>query len=87
MNTNKKGNQELVSLNSELSEFDVKELEQRLETDPLAVGGLLDVTSASDFLCCLLLQVVNTIVSLIFNKVVRVFQNLIFGKMNFLFKI
>lgn len=32
MNTNKKGNQELVSLNSELSEFDVKELEQRLET-------------------------------------------------------
>lgn len=48
MNTNKKGNQELVSLNSELSEFDVKELEQRLETDPLAVGGLLDVTSASD---------------------------------------
>ena len=40
--------QEMVSLNSELSEFDLQELEQRLETDPLAIGGLLDVTSVSD---------------------------------------
>lgn len=29
--------EEMVSLNTEMSEFDVKELEQRLETDPLAV--------------------------------------------------
>lgn len=48
MEKNKKEKQELVSLNTELSEFDMKELEQRLETDPLAVGGLLDVTSTSD---------------------------------------
>lgn len=48
MEKNKRENQELVSLNTELSEFDMKELEQRLETDPLAVGGLLDVTSTSD---------------------------------------
>lgn len=32
--------EEMVSLNTEMSEFDVKELEQRLETDPLAVSGL-----------------------------------------------
>lgn len=31
--------EELISLNSELSELNVEELEQRLETDPLAVGG------------------------------------------------
>lgn len=34
---------ELKSLNSEFSEFELSELEQRLETDPLAVGGLLDL--------------------------------------------
>lgn len=33
--------EEMVSLNTEMSEFDVKELEQRLETDPLAVSGCL----------------------------------------------
>ena len=40
--------EELISLNSELSELYVEELEQRLETDPLAVGGLLDLASSSD---------------------------------------
>ncbi|WP_075555772.1 hypothetical protein [Parabacteroides timonensis] len=39
---------ELVSLNSELTEFSLQELEQRLETDPLAVGGLLDMASSGD---------------------------------------
>lgn len=40
---NKKIEQGLVSLNSKLSdELYIKELEQRLETDPLAVGGLID---------------------------------------------
>lgn len=39
---------ELLSLNSELSEFKLQELEERLETDPLAVGGLLDVLSLTD---------------------------------------
>lgn len=39
---------ELVSLNSELTEFNVQELEQRLETDPLAVGGLLDIITTDD---------------------------------------
>lgn len=40
--------QELISFNSELSEFDLKQLEERLETDPLAVGGLLDLESKSE---------------------------------------
>lgn len=35
--------EQLVSLNTEVSEFDLKELETRLETDPLAVGGLFNV--------------------------------------------
>jgi len=39
---------EFVSLNSELTEFSLNELEERLETDPLAVGGLLDLASSSD---------------------------------------
>lgn len=39
---------ELVSLNSELTEFSLQELEQRLETDPLAVGGLLDIASSGE---------------------------------------
>lgn len=47
MQMKKEENQELVSLNSELSELHVQELEQRLETDPLAVG-LLDITDVSD---------------------------------------
>ena len=29
--------EEMVSLNTEMSEFDVKELEQRLETDPFCL--------------------------------------------------
>ena len=33
---------ELVSLNETFSEFNLQELEDRLETDPLAAGGLLD---------------------------------------------
>ena len=36
---------ELVSLNSEYSEFDLQKLEERLETDPLAVGGLVDLVT------------------------------------------
>ena len=39
---------ELISLNSELSEFDLEQLEERLETDPLGVGGLLDLASTQD---------------------------------------
>lgn len=35
----------LESLNSEFTEFDLKQLEERLETDPLAVGGFLDLTT------------------------------------------
>ena len=41
-------NIEMLSLNSEFSEFSLQQLEERLETDPLAVGGLLDITSSSD---------------------------------------
>lgn len=40
--------EELVSLNSEISEFDLQQLEDRLETDPLAVGGLVDLASTQD---------------------------------------
>ncbi|WP_217771384.1 hypothetical protein [Phocaeicola coprocola] len=36
----------LVKLNSEFSEFDLQELEQRLETDPLTTGGLLDLSAS-----------------------------------------
>lgn len=39
-------NNEMVSLNSEFSEFNLQKLEERLETDPLAIGGLLDVSSS-----------------------------------------
>lgn len=40
--------EEMISLNSEVSEFDLQQLEERLETDPLAVGGLLDLASTQD---------------------------------------
>lgn len=40
-----KKDDEIISLNSELSEFDVQELEERLETDPLAVGGILNLST------------------------------------------
>ena len=37
--------EEIFSVNSDFSEFDLQQLEERLETDPLAVGGLLNLTS------------------------------------------
>lgn len=40
--------EELVSMNTKFSEFDLQKLEERLETDPLAVGGLLDLDSEID---------------------------------------
>lgn len=40
--------EELTSLNSVLSEFSLEQLEERLETDPLAVGGLLEISSSTD---------------------------------------
>lgn len=42
-------NKELVSLNSELPELYVEELEQRLETDPLMLSGLLDTNMQRGF--------------------------------------
>lgn len=48
MANKKNKKEELVSLNSEFTEFNLQELEQRLETDPLAVGGLLNLTSSDD---------------------------------------
>ena len=39
----KKEKEELISMNAKFSEFDLQKLEERLETDPLAVGGLLDL--------------------------------------------
>lgn len=48
-----KNKEELVSLNETFSELDLQKLEDRLETDPLAVSGLLNLTSSefsnSDF--------------------------------------
>lgn len=41
---------EFTPMNTELSEFFVEELEQRLETDPLIVGGLLDLFTSNDSL-------------------------------------
>lgn len=35
---------EIFSLNSQLPKFFVEELEERLETDPLMIGGLLNVS-------------------------------------------
>lgn len=40
--------EDFISLNSELTEFSLQKLEQRLETDPLAVGGLLDIISSGN---------------------------------------
>lgn len=37
--------EEFIPMNTELSDFFVEELEQRLETDPLIIGGLLDLFS------------------------------------------
>ena len=36
---------DVISLNSELPQLYVEELEKRLETDPLLVGGLLDAST------------------------------------------
>lgn len=44
----RKEKDELISLNSEITEFDLQQLEERLETDPLAVGGLVDLASTQD---------------------------------------
>ena len=47
--SHKKIDQGLVSLNAKLNdEVYVKELEQRLETDPLGVGGLIDFCQGHD---------------------------------------
>ena len=47
--SHKKIEQGLVSLNAKLNdELYVKELEQRLETDPLGVGGLIDFCQGHD---------------------------------------
>lgn len=35
-------------MNAKFSEFDLQKLEERLETDPLAVGGLLGLNSDID---------------------------------------
>ena len=44
----KKEERELISLNEKLyDDFYVQELEARLETDPLLVGGLIDFFTAS----------------------------------------
>lgn len=37
----------LFSVNSDFSEFDLQQLEERLETDPLAVGGLIDLSNGN----------------------------------------
>ena len=34
---------EIFSVNSDFPEFDLPQLEERLETDPLVTGGLLDL--------------------------------------------
>lgn len=47
----KKNENEMLSLNSDFSEFELQKLEERLETDPLAVGGLLDLFQAQAMPC------------------------------------
>ena len=43
---------EISSMNEQLfDEFHLKELEQRLETDPFLVGGLMNSSSADCFKC------------------------------------
>lgn len=46
---------EICSMNKELPALYAEELEMRLETDPLAVGGLLDfsdgISPLSDWVC------------------------------------
>lgn len=49
--------EEVVSLNTTMQLFEMEKLEQRLETDPLAVSGMLDLESneatASDSEWCI----------------------------------
>lgn len=47
----KKNENEMLSLNSEFSEFELQQLEVRLETDPLAAGGLLDLFQTAAMPC------------------------------------
>lgn len=49
----KTSNGDLESLNKELPPFFLEDLEQRLETDPLAVGGLIDLESDADSDFCI----------------------------------
>ena len=52
MNKPFKPSEELIPLNEELhTEYAIVELEQRLETDPLFVAGLLNNTTSSFPLC------------------------------------
>ena len=44
--------EELKSLNSEFSEFELRHLEERLETDPLAIGGLFDLPDGDGLESC-----------------------------------
>lgn len=37
-------NEKIESLNEELSEFQINQLEERLETDPLMIGNALDAS-------------------------------------------
>ena len=48
---------DFISLNSEFSDFQLEQLEERLETDPLIPGGLLDLGSneAADARCFLMI--------------------------------
>ena len=41
-------NKAISSLNNKLPQFFLEELEQRLETDPLSVGGLYDLQDSGD---------------------------------------
>jgi len=38
----------IKKLNEELPEFFLESLEERLETDPMAIGGMVDLTDASE---------------------------------------
>lgn len=38
----------MISFNSEFSEFELQQLEERLETDPLAIGGLVDFSAGDE---------------------------------------
>lgn len=42
----KRIDEKLVSLNTNFSEFNLQELENRLETNPLSIGGLLNLSSS-----------------------------------------